>query len=127
MKCTQLHIQNFRSIVNSEPIPLPSLIALVGANNAGKSNILRALDVFLTPGAGGVTESSFHDKTKPMTIEATFANLTADEGKVFKQYLFKGQLILRKELSVETDEKSGKAKAASDRIRINLRVQLLVP
>ncbi|HUA69232.1 MAG TPA: AAA family ATPase [Candidatus Saccharimonadales bacterium] len=114
MKCTELRIQNFRSIVDSEPIPIPPLLALVGANNAGKSNILRALDVFLTAGAGGATESAFHDKSKPVVIEATFAALTADEQKEFKQYLFKGKLVLQKKITLEADTKSGKTKASAE-------------
>ena len=96
MKLSELRIQNFRSIVDSGTIPMPSILALVGANNAGQSKILRALDVFLTAGACGVTEPTFFDKSKPIVIEATFSKLTADEQREFKQYLFKGQLGLRK-------------------------------
>jgi putative ATP-dependent endonuclease of the OLD family len=114
MKCTLLHIQNFRSIVDSGAIPVPPLLALVGANNAGKSNILRALDAFLTAGAGGVTEAAFYEKSKPVVIEATFSELTPDEQREFKQYLFKRQLVLRKEISLEMDAKSGKVKVSAE-------------
>ncbi len=47
-------------------------------------------------------------------IEATFAKLSADEQREFKQYLFKGQLVLRKEISLEVDSKSGKSKAIAE-------------
>jgi CRISPR-associated exonuclease Cas4 len=114
MKCTELRIQNFRSIVDSGPIPIPPLLALVGANNAGKSNILRALDVFLTAGGAGATETSFNDKSKSIVIEATFASLSADEQREFKQYLFKGQLVLRKEIVLEVDAKSSKTKSTAE-------------
>lgn len=114
MKLVRLQVQNFRSIIDSGDIPLPSCLALVGANNAGKSNVLRAIDIFLTAGAGGVSESSFNDKGKPVLLDATFSDLSPDEQKVFKQYLFKGQLILRKEISLEADAKSGKAKAVAE-------------
>lgn len=114
MKCTELRVQNFRSIVDSGLIPIPRLLALVGANNAGKSNILRAVDVFLTPGAGGVTESAFHDKSKPVLIEVTFDSLSAEEQREFRQYLFQGQLVLRKEIELEVDAKSGKTKASAE-------------
>jgi AAA15 family ATPase/GTPase len=83
VKLISLQIQNFRSIVDSGAIPIPPLLALVGANNSGKSNILRAVDVFLTPGAGGVTEAAVYDKAKPLVIEATFATLSAEEQREF--------------------------------------------
>lgn len=41
----QVTIRNFRSI-DSQPIDLKKLTALVGANDAGKSNVLRALNLF---------------------------------------------------------------------------------
>ncbi len=59
MKLTELHIQNFRSIVDSGAIPTPNILALVGANNSGKSNILRALDAFLTAGAALLLRQKF--------------------------------------------------------------------
>src|SRR5579872_4249112 len=114
MKLTTLQIQNFRSIIDSGPIPVPAVLALVGANNAGKSNILRAVDVFLTPGGGGATEAAFYDKTKPVVIEATFASLSAEEQREFKQYLFNGKLVLRKEIALEIDAKTGKTKATAE-------------
>jgi hypothetical protein len=56
MKLIQLRIQNFRSIKDSGDIRIEALQALVGENNAGKSNILSALDAFLISGAAGVAE-----------------------------------------------------------------------
>jgi CRISPR-associated exonuclease Cas4 len=100
--------------VDSGEIPAPPLLALVGANNAGKSNMLRALDAFLTPGGAGVTESSFFDKSKSIIIEAAFADLSAAEQKTFKQYLFNGQLILRKEITLGVDGRSGKQKVETE-------------
>jgi AAA15 family ATPase/GTPase len=43
MKLTKLAIQNFRSCKTVE-INVGSMHAIVGANNAGKSTLLRALD-----------------------------------------------------------------------------------
>jgi len=56
MRITQLTIQNFRSIENLT-LALPRVCALVGPNNAGKSNILEALRRVL--GTSWVSVSSF--------------------------------------------------------------------
>jgi len=45
MKVKWLHIKNYRSCKDVR-IDFSSMHALVGANNAGKSTILRALDFF---------------------------------------------------------------------------------
>ncbi|MEA3069114.1 MAG: putative ATP-dependent endonuclease of the family [Alphaproteobacteria bacterium] len=42
MKISKLRIQNFRSIENLE-FDVPEVCALVGTNNAGKTNILEAI------------------------------------------------------------------------------------
>ncbi|MBC7840212.1 MAG: AAA family ATPase, partial [Nitrospiraceae bacterium] len=50
MRLTQLRVENFRSIRDSKEFPVKPLFALVGENNTGKSNILRAVDVLLSAG-----------------------------------------------------------------------------
>ena len=47
MKVTALQIQKFRSIDNTT-IAMNQMLAIVGANNVGKSHFLRALNAFLT-------------------------------------------------------------------------------
>lgn len=47
MRLRKITIQNFRSIEKIENFRIEPLQALVGQNNAGKSNILKALDCFL--------------------------------------------------------------------------------
>lgn len=34
----ELRVQNFRSIRDTEPIPVSQLVVLVGENNSGRSN-----------------------------------------------------------------------------------------
>jgi energy-coupling factor transporter ATP-binding protein EcfA2 len=43
MKLRSITVRNFRSIKKAEKIPLASFTTLLGANNEGKSNVLRAL------------------------------------------------------------------------------------
>jgi putative ATP-dependent endonuclease of the OLD family len=56
MRITRLSIKNFRSIEDLS-IDLPPICALIGANNAGKSNILEAVRRVL--GSGWVNVNSF--------------------------------------------------------------------
>jgi putative ATP-dependent endonuclease of the OLD family len=56
---TRLRIEGFRSI-DSLVVELPRLCAFVGANNTGKSNILRALEVAL--GRSWVSRTSFTEQ-----------------------------------------------------------------
>ena len=45
MKITHIQIENYRSIKNLE-LGFSNFLVLIGANNSGKSNILRALQYF---------------------------------------------------------------------------------
>lgn len=46
MKIASFRICNFRSIADTDEINCQNLMVFIGRNNAGKSNILKALDVF---------------------------------------------------------------------------------
>lgn len=48
MKLESFQVNYFRSIKNSEPIPLNSKTIIVGKNNEGKSNYLKALNIALS-------------------------------------------------------------------------------
>ena len=48
MLLTEFQIYNYRSVVDSGPIPASNLTAIIGRNESGKSNLLRALQ-FLNP------------------------------------------------------------------------------
>lgn len=45
MKLNSFSVENYRSITTARKVPLQQLTVLVGANNEGKSNILRALSL----------------------------------------------------------------------------------
>lgn len=47
MRLIACTIKNYRSITNTERLPLDSFTALIGPNNEGKSNILRAMAIAL--------------------------------------------------------------------------------
>lgn len=103
MRLTSISIRNFRSIRNIERISVDRLQALVGENNAGKSNLLRAIKCFLTAGAGGMRESDFNDSQQDAAIECEFGGLTDEERRQLRPYLLGDKVILRKELRIEFD------------------------
>ncbi|NMZ69477.1 Predicted ATP-dependent endonuclease of the OLD family, contains P-loop ATPase and TOPRIM domains [Pseudomonas peli] len=48
MNLVEIRVRNFRSIETEQHLPIPGSITLVGPNNSGKTNLLRAVQVFFT-------------------------------------------------------------------------------
>jgi len=72
----KIKIQNFRSIMNLE-IQLGTINAFIGPNNAGKSNIMKALNLILGevyPTIKSFDDKDFHkyEKANPILIEVHF-------------------------------------------------------
>ncbi|MBI3806750.1 MAG: ATP-dependent endonuclease [Nitrospirae bacterium] len=88
MKLTHLHIKNFRSC-REIYLEIGNMHALVGANNAGKSSVLRALDFLFNPSAKLLNEESFWNKDTSLEIrvEAVFSELTNKEEEALGAYL----------------------------------------
>ncbi len=80
MKLKWVHIKNYRSC-KDVPIEIGQMHALVGANNAGKSSIIRALDLLFNPTITKVDKETFWDGDIELTIwiEALFDELSDDE------------------------------------------------
>jgi|GEM_PF-594486 len=114
MKLIGLRVKNYRSIVDSGDIRIESLQAFVGENNAGKSNLLYAIRVFLTPGAGGVGESDFFNKENTIIVTATFGKLSLDERKRLRMYLLGDKLIIEKHIRLEEDKKTGRLRPTAE-------------
>lgn len=108
MRLIGFRVQNYRSIVDSGDMRIEPLQMLVGENNSGKSNILKAIQTFLTSGAGGVEQSDFFDPSQPMVLTATFGELSASERKRLRRYLLGDKLILEKRVVLEEDKRSGR-------------------
>lgn len=102
MRSKRLWIKNYRSCrdveldlatahVDSEEehIDFGTVHALVGANNAGKSAILRALDFLFNPSTRKINEESFWNKdtTLQIRVEALFEELTPSESAKLDGYL----------------------------------------
>ena len=88
MNLKWVHIENYRSCKDI-PLEFGSMHALVGANNSGKSNIIRALDFLFNPSITNIDKESFWngDTSRIIRVEALFDNLTDPETKELKGYL----------------------------------------
>ena len=80
MKLKKVHIKNYRSCKDVY-FEIESMQALVGANNAGKSSIIRALDFLFNPSTAKVDKETFWngDTDLKIWVEAIFDELTDEE------------------------------------------------
>lgn len=108
MKLTDLSIENFRSIMLIKDAKISSNQAFLGENNAGKSNILYAIDAFLSSGSGGINENDFQDKAKPMIIGVKFSVASKNLKRIWRPYMINDQLILEKHIWIEEDSRTKK-------------------
>lgn len=112
MKISRLEINNFRSIKHIVIEPR-ELCALIGSNNVGKTNILRAIDLIL--GEGWTTKAKiargfFNDISKPIEIKVDFDSpVTYDSGRGFTTNVLsiKLKMTLEPELDVSTTINNG--------------------
>ncbi len=88
MNLKRVRIENYRSCKDI-PLEFGSMHALVGANNAGKSNILRALDFLFNPSTTNIDKESFWNgyTSRVIRVEALFDNLTDPETEELNGYL----------------------------------------
>jgi predicted ATPase len=109
VKISNISIKHFTSIESVE-IVFHETIALVGQNNAGKSNILKALDVFFDPSASKITEDSFYsrDISMPIEIAVLFTSLNETEEEYFRSYVQDNALKVKRK--IEWDSSSSKPK-----------------
>jgi len=105
MKIRTISISNYNSIKNIQ-IHVGDMLNLVGQNNAGKSNILRALDLFFNPSHQKITEETYHNKDTSIPIEITvdFCRLTDSEKKYFSSYVIDDTLKVKRRFSWDLSE-----------------------
>lgn len=108
MKLVEISISNYRSIKKIEDAKVNAFQAMIGENNAGKSNILNAVDVFLSAGAGGVSVDDFCDIESKIIIKAKFSIESEHLKKLWRPYMINEDLILEKHIWIENDEEKEK-------------------
>jgi len=96
MKIKKVAIKNYRSIKNLE-LDISDFSILIGANNSGKSNILRALNFFFLGSEKIVSEDVFsflEDGDSEVVVAVTFHSLSDQEKNSFKKYFLADETII---------------------------------
>ena len=114
MHLSELSIQNYKSIKSIEVFSLASFQVLIGENNCGKSNILNAIEIFLSSGVGGVKTEDFYSTTKRIIIKAKFKINSESRKKIWRSYMIGDDLLLEKHIWIEADMDSGKSTIKSE-------------
>ena len=73
MKITSLNLQNYRSFESMDTIFLDNINVLVGANNSGKSSILKAINILLS--GGGDYYADIRNKANAAEISLDVENI----------------------------------------------------
>lgn len=104
MKIARVLIQNFKSF-KSERIDFRDLVVFIGENNAGKSNVLKALDLFFSE-TKKLDEHFFNDCRDKIVIQAWFRDLSDEAKKTFGKYLLDDNetVIIKKEYFFEGED-----------------------
>ena len=131
MKLSYVRIRNFRSCQEVE-LDLDHLHALVGANNAGKSTILRALEFLFNPSTKTLNEESFWNKdiSLEIRVEAKFSKLNRAETEALKSYLLEnGNFFIARSAKMGAIGKDDEEYSDSDedKIRIGQHYKKLIP
>jgi putative ATP-dependent endonuclease of the OLD family len=104
VKLCSLRLQNFRAF-EDETIDFNDYVCLVGPNGGGKSTVLTALNIIFQYKADPTTtvaaldiEDFHHKNTRaPVTITATFVDLSLEAQRDFSGYYREGKLIITAE------------------------------
>ena len=131
MKLIQVRTQNFRSC-REVSLEIGGMHALVGANNAGKSTVLRALDFLFNPSTKSLNEESFWNKDTSLEIrvEAAFSELTDKEKEALNAYLKPDgtfHMARSAKLGARSGDSDSDAEQAEDKIAIGQHYKKPIP
>jgi len=95
MKIEKIEIRNYRSLYNIIIYP-KDILALVGRNNSGKSNVIKALELFFESTVRLINGECFYNhKTKePIEIFITLKHLSNWEKEQFKPWMIRDKLVV---------------------------------
>lgn len=109
MKLRRIEIDKFRSIDHID-IEIDSLAMLIGENNSGKSNILRAIELFYQDSVRGINEEYFYFKkhNNPISIILTFDRLIDYDRKqkYLKHWIYNEAIRVKKIVEFNAKEEN---------------------
>lgn len=95
-----IHVKNFRGVLDA-CLSCEPLTAIVGANGAGKSSFLRALELFYAPSPRVSTEDFYNcDASSNIEITVDFTNLEEQAVELFGAYVDDDALGITRVLSL---------------------------
>jgi len=100
MKIQKIEIKNYRSLNNLIVYP-KDILALVGRNNSGKSNLIKALELFFEGSIRLISDECFynHKTEDPIEISITFGQLSDWERTQFEPWMMDGdKLVVGREI-----------------------------
>ncbi|MBA7642909.1 hypothetical protein ES703_50618 [subsurface metagenome] len=99
MEIQRIEIKNYRSLHNLTIYP-KGILALVGRNNSGKSNLIKALELFFEGTTRLVNDECFynHKTGEPIEILITFEQLSDWEREQFEPWMDEDKLVVGREI-----------------------------
>jgi putative ATP-dependent endonuclease of OLD family len=99
MKMKKIEVKNYRSLRNITIYP-KDILALVGRNNSGKSNVIKALELFYEGSTRLVNNECFcsHKTEEPIEILITFEQLSDWETEQFEPWMDGEKLVVGREV-----------------------------
>lgn len=96
MRLESIRVQNYRSIRDAT-LELDALTVLVGANGAGKSSFVKALELFWS-GRPAVAAEDYHysNVKNPVTITLSFVGMSKAERDALEPYSPDGRLVVER-------------------------------
>jgi len=106
VKIKKIKIKNFRSLYGLE-INVGNMLSLIGHNNVGKSNLIKAIKLFRDGTKSDVETNCFYnnDTDNPIIIEVHFNQLSDEEKQKFSNYLCDNELITKKKIEYRGNDK----------------------
>lgn len=97
MKVEEVHIKYYKSLKDVH-LRCGNLVAVIGENNSGKSNIIEALDLFFNPSKEKVSEGSYYEKdtSQPIEITVQFKELNTWEKEYLSRWISADKLKIKR-------------------------------
>lgn len=104
MKLTRIKLENYRRLEDTE-IEIREHLVLVGANDVGKSSLLRALDLILGASTAQLYSNlgadDFRDPNEELQFEVELVDFTKDEKTLFADEIFVDPVTKHRTLTIQ--------------------------